>query len=258
MAVNIDDVYQKVLVLTNKEQRGHITPLEFNLLANKAQFDIYESYFHDLKTAYHKPKHNYVAADESDNIKAKLHPFIKDEEISINSDTTQENSHALPGDLHKIDVIRLKTPIGKPPDITYRTVILEEVDQKTAAYAEMHPLLKATKDRPVYSRIKSGWYAAPRIAFYPDPTLESATTQALYTYNASYWRRPNDPKWAYVIVNGKALYNQGLSVNFQLHASEEEPLVTRILQLAGVVIKSPQLVEAAMVDNANTKREQND
>ena len=28
MAINIDDVYQKVLVLANKEQRGYITPLE--------------------------------------------------------------------------------------------------------------------------------------------------------------------------------------------------------------------------------------
>ena len=45
MAVNIDNVYQKVLVIANKEQRGYITPLEFNLLANQAQQDIFEQYF---------------------------------------------------------------------------------------------------------------------------------------------------------------------------------------------------------------------
>ena len=37
MAVSIDSVYQKVLVLANKEQRGYITPQEFNLFADKAQ-----------------------------------------------------------------------------------------------------------------------------------------------------------------------------------------------------------------------------
>ena len=32
MAVSIDTVYQRVLTLANKEQRGYITPQEFNLL----------------------------------------------------------------------------------------------------------------------------------------------------------------------------------------------------------------------------------
>ena len=37
MAVNIDTVYQKVLALANKEQRGYITPQEFNIMADKDQ-----------------------------------------------------------------------------------------------------------------------------------------------------------------------------------------------------------------------------
>ena len=40
--VNVDRVYQRVLALANKEQRGYITPQEFNLLANHAQMDIFE------------------------------------------------------------------------------------------------------------------------------------------------------------------------------------------------------------------------
>ena len=46
MAVSIDTVYQRVLALANKEQRGYVTPQEFNLLANQAQMTIFESYFH--------------------------------------------------------------------------------------------------------------------------------------------------------------------------------------------------------------------
>ena len=44
--VRVDDVYQKVLAIANKEQRGYITPQEFNLLANQAQMSIFESYFY--------------------------------------------------------------------------------------------------------------------------------------------------------------------------------------------------------------------
>ena len=39
--VDVDKVYQKVLALANKEQRGYITPQEFNLLADKAQLEMH-------------------------------------------------------------------------------------------------------------------------------------------------------------------------------------------------------------------------
>ena len=38
--VNIDTVYQTVLALANKEQRGYITPQEFNLFAEHSQLEI--------------------------------------------------------------------------------------------------------------------------------------------------------------------------------------------------------------------------
>ena len=48
MAISIDTVYQKVLAIANKEQRGYITPQEFNLFANQAQKEIFEQYFYDV------------------------------------------------------------------------------------------------------------------------------------------------------------------------------------------------------------------
>ena len=72
-----------------------------------------------------------------------------------------------------------------------------------------------------------------------------------------YWEVPATPNWAYVIVNEKALYNPNQSVNFQLHPSEEEVLVTRILELAGIVINRQDILEAAMRDKMNTLQQQN-
>ena len=48
MSVSIDTVYQRVLGILNKEQRGYVTPQEFNLFANQAQMDIFEQYFYDI------------------------------------------------------------------------------------------------------------------------------------------------------------------------------------------------------------------
>ena len=46
--INVDSVYQTVQALANKEQRGYITPQEFNLFANQAQQDMFEQYIYDL------------------------------------------------------------------------------------------------------------------------------------------------------------------------------------------------------------------
>ena len=46
--ININKVYQRVLAFANKEQRGYITPQEFNIFAENAQLEIFEQYFYDL------------------------------------------------------------------------------------------------------------------------------------------------------------------------------------------------------------------
>ena len=46
--VSVDKVYQRVLAILNKENRGYMTPQEYNLLANQAQLEIFEQYFYDL------------------------------------------------------------------------------------------------------------------------------------------------------------------------------------------------------------------
>ena len=73
--VRIDDVYQKVLALSNKEQRGYITPQDFNLFANQAQLEIFEQYFYDINIARKSEGNNTVFADVDDILEEKLQIF---------------------------------------------------------------------------------------------------------------------------------------------------------------------------------------
>ena len=85
------------------------------------------------------------------------------------------------------------------------------------------------------------------------------TTTSEITLTIHYWRRLNNqvlPNWGYVVVNGKALYNSNTSTDFELHVSEEEMLVTRILELAGIIVEKPQLQQTAIVDKSQMKQEQ--
>ena len=42
MAINVNTVYQTVLLILNKEQRGYMTPVEFNKTGAQAQLEIFD------------------------------------------------------------------------------------------------------------------------------------------------------------------------------------------------------------------------
>ena len=44
MAVNVDIVYKTVLLILNKEQRGYLTPDEFNKIGSQVQLEIFEKF----------------------------------------------------------------------------------------------------------------------------------------------------------------------------------------------------------------------
>ena len=73
--VKVDSVYQRVLALANKEQRGYITPQEFNLFANHAQQEIFEQYFYSLNQVARIPGNEYVYADVDDMLEEKIQIF---------------------------------------------------------------------------------------------------------------------------------------------------------------------------------------
>jgi len=73
----------------------------------------------------------------------------------------------------------------------------------------------------------------------------------------NYYKQPTAPKWDYVVVNEKALYNSNTSVDFELAVSEEEPLVLRILMLAGLTIQRPDIIQAGGQGLQMINQEQN-
>jgi hypothetical protein len=65
MAINVNTVYQTVLLILNKEQRGYMTPLEFNKTGTQSQLEIFENYFDSLNQQIRVPQ---TSADYSNRI----------------------------------------------------------------------------------------------------------------------------------------------------------------------------------------------
>ena len=69
-------------------------------------------------------------------------------------------------------------------------------------------------------------------------------------------RRPRNINWGYTVINDTALYDATKSKHFQLHPSEENNLIIKILALAGIAIKDPAMYQIAVSeDNKNIQQE---
>ncbi len=100
MAINVDKVYKQVLAIMDKEGRGYLPAPEFNILAHRAQMDIFENTFHDYKMALLKPKNQSKTSDELDMIREKIAEFRSfNQNLTKNGDgstgTINGNTHWL-------------------------------------------------------------------------------------------------------------------------------------------------------------------
>jgi len=210
MAVNIDTVYQKVLTFANKEQRGYITPQEFNLFADQAQKEIFEQYFYDINqySRIHGEDGEYI--DIITNINEKMSFFEKTTNITGGTIQSVTNMY------------RLGT-------VYSGGVIVEEMQPDELALINTSPLTTPTASRPVYVRT-----AEYSITDYPSGVSDSC----------SYVATPSPPSWAYVVVNGKAMWDPSLTTDFELHPAEESELVYKILKFAGISMDKINLMRA--------------
>ena len=144
--ISVDTVYQKVLALANKEQRGYITPQEFNLFADQAQMEIFEQYFYDINQFKRIPGNNHAYSDMVSNLQEKIDLFQK----------YIPNAHInnVWGDIALSTVIPDLYRLGRVK-VTYRGY-----DAQTAEYHNWEenmlygksPLVKWSKKRPMYNK----------------------------------------------------------------------------------------------------------
>ncbi len=215
MAVSVDRVYQTVLAIANKEQRGYITPQEFNLFANQAQNEIFEQYFYDLNQFRRLPSNETVSSDARD---------IIEEKIALFRVTNAAHSGALGDNVYRLETVRYRETA------TNIFHVAEEVTKKEYEAYHASTLTRPPINRPIFYRHGNSIYRSPG--------------EGYNNTHIDYIRRPTQPNWTYVIVNDKALWN-GSGVDFELHASEEKNLVVKILQYAGVSMKAPDVVQTS-------------
>jgi hypothetical protein len=232
--ISIDTVYQRVLAIANKEQRGYITPQEFNLLANQAQMVIFDQYFYDIKQLETTSGNETEYSDTMKTLNEKISIFK-------NYDTALVKTGSF--FTYPTGMYKLGTVYYAQTGLLIDGVEVQEINYDELLDYYNSPLTKPNKSRPLYIRREEG------IRIISAAAINSGIT-------ATYIRKPLDVRWGYVITLGEAMYNGTNSQDFELHPSEETILVYKILELAGIVLNKPALAQTAANEEVEIKTNQ--
>lgn len=218
MAISVDTVYQRVLAILNKEQRGYLTPVEFNLLANQAQMSIFEQYFNDISQFSRIPGNDREFSDPLENLQEKIDIFQKESTMTYSS---SNGGWSRPVDVYKEGEIYAT--------INGNKTSVQRVTKKDYELLITSPLMKPTDKNPI----------AYTYSNYSDARITKVHGSALIVANVdmNYIKKPDQVTWNYSTVLGEALYNSSGSHDFKIHATEETKLVIKILELAGLLIQ---------------------
>ena len=248
MAVSVDTVYQRVLAILNKEQRGYVTPQEFNLFANQAQLDIFEQYFYDINQFGRVPGNDTEFSDMLNILNEKINLFETNAAMTYNASFYWQT----PADLYRLGtIVYANTVTSKSlyptPDTVVNTTTLVEAERTN--YNEylminQSEYLKPTNSRPVFVASTSGY------------KVYGAAGELITGVACNYIKNPAEAAWGYQMVFGEALYDATTSVDFELHDSEETELVIKVLALAGLVVKDIQMYQIAnSIETQTTQQE---
>lgn len=153
MSVSIDTVYQRVLGILNKEQRGYVTPQEFNLFANQAQGDIFEQYFYDINQFGRMPGNSTEYSDMLNLLDEKINIFEKTAEPVRNG-----LYFSLPTDLYRLGTVIYKNTTTNNFGITStENIEAERINANEFLYINSSPLTKPKNVRPVFVANSSGY-----------------------------------------------------------------------------------------------------
>ena len=237
MAININVIYKEVLsiikndniekasamtknsIVAKNTPRPYITPAEFNILARRAQEDIFENTVHDYKQAI-------LSGDRrnAELIKEKLSPFIT-EATSVNKD-----SGVVSGSPYWVIKVY---DIGTSVNAYYEEVDIDYFNRVKTFESTKAFFPSASPKYHIYYRKDTS-----TVVFHPTP--DHNPDADIITAPAS------NPKWVSTHSAGVLEYSSGDSADFLLHDSEHGTVVNKICELAGISYRDQALADLSL------------
>ena len=167
--LNIDSVYKTVLLILNKEQRGYMTPDEFNKIGSQVQREIFETYFEDLNQQVRIQQTEYDYSNRVYNTDEKVAELKAYEAATYDSNT---NKFSLPENLYRLNTV-----------VYEGSLELQRLTRNEYYNVAKSKLTKPTESCPIYL------YEDNKLLVFPQ-SIESEI-------DVSYVKKPKDIRWGY-------------------------------------------------------------
>lgn len=249
----INEVRNSVMFILNKDNRGYITPMEFNAYARQAQLDIFQKYMYEYSNAMIKQNARYHGEGHS-NISQRISETLDrlSEYKSLSYNQTGGNLY-MPTDCYFIEKIiyNNNTEVARVD----HSKILNLLNSNLTAPSASYPAYILSSD--VLGGAQT--YTPGVLTVYPtslmNPVLPPNPTTNL---QIRYIRYPYDPSWTYTtIAGGEPVYDptNAMHQDFEIPQEEFANLVTKILQYAGLSIRESEVVQDAKAEELQSAQQ---
>jgi hypothetical protein len=248
MALNVDTVYKTVLLIMNKEQRGYVTPDEFNKIATQVQLQIFENYFEDYTQQLRVPQNTSEYSERLKELDNKISIF-KTEATGAQLTYTAP-AGTVPGYFKGPTYTTGALPPAQSPQtliykigtVIYIPEIGYEIECQRLQKNDFLQANKSSLTRPTASFPQYLW-EDERIIIYPQ------SINSINDVKVSYIKRPLDVVWGYTQVGNAYIYNAASSVWPELDATEQVNFILKILIYMGIVVNDPLVIQAAAAES---------
>ena len=233
---SVREVYNALKDIANKDERGFVTPTEFNSFAPIAQTNIFNSLFTQLVAAENLKRRGINPGRNnsvSKQIKEDLSLFTK----TSDAITRTSGAHfAKPDDLSRI--INVKTDGSLLLGTNISVTIPVEYDEDKLEYV-LHSDLSAPTETSPIAFLDDEIEVYPqsiqkiRVRYYKQPEGLNASTGA---------RTASLPKFGFTVSNNKEAFNASTSVDFELPEHYVPQIVEEMARLIGVNLRDAAIL----------------
>lgn len=208
----IDDIYKVVQVLLNKNGYGVITPDEFNSVCEYAQLKIYAGIPNDIRILMNRKNAGYSSLTK-DVLEQALYKLSVTEDLQRNEDLLFPYP-----DTDKLDSVYI--------DNKEASMVPAEMIRRLSSSKYARP----TTVYPMYVVTGGG------IDTYPEE---------VDTIEVTYKRRPKKPRWTYLTIGGKPVFNpvDPNYVDFELSVHFFNKLVMEIALFFGIHLRENEVIQ---------------
>lgn len=231
----INHVRNIVLTILNKENRGYITPEQFNLYARHAQRLVFDHMFARYANMTLAKNKRMTALDFGD--RAAIDRYTIDKFVVTTTIPRSNSQYSKPTDLYHLLRVNL--------DDATNDSLVEYLPSHKRYYIENNAVAKPSSLYPYYIEEGTKYKLLP--------------TDLTDDLKVTYVRHPKDPKWTYNTVGESPVYNASASdhQDFEIDETYETEIVYEILKLSGLTIGEAAITQAAVALDQQEEQKSN-